>query len=107
MNARVSVSGGPMLRTLFAVTALAAIAAPTASAQAAPSTQPAGCEEAAVRINTNALPRAGAPQWNDWMTLTGCGTRGATIVASALRSDGIRTETELTRLDHLTNLLDG
>ena len=66
-----------------------------------------GCEDAAVRISTNTLPRVGATQWNDWVTLTGCGTRGAAVIASALRSDGIRGETELTRLDHISNLLDG
>ena len=87
-----------MLRTSFVAIAAALLVAPAASAQ---SVQPVGCEDAAVRISTNSLPRVGAQQWNDWITLTGCGTRGATIIASALRSDGVRAETELTRLDHL------
>ena len=96
-----------MLRTSFVTIAAAVLSASTAIAQSAPPTQPLGCEDAAVRISINSLPRVGAAQWNDWVTLTGCGTRGATIIASALRSDGIRGETEMTRLDHLTNLLDG
>ena len=82
-------------------------AAQSQAAQSAQSAQPVGCEDAAVRISTNTLPRVGATQWNDWVRLTGCGTRGAAVIASALRSDGIRGETELTRLDHITNLLDG
>jgi hypothetical protein len=93
-----------MLRTL-----IVAVAAGTATAVgAAPArAQATGCEDAAVRLTAATLPRVGAPQWNDWVTLTGCGTRGASVIASALRSDGVRTETELTRLDHLTGLLDG
>lgn len=94
-----------MLRNWFghalAAASAAVIVAPAARAQAY------GCEDAAVRVNTTSLPRVGAPQWNDWVTLTGCGARGATVIAAALRSDGVRTETELTRLDHLAGLLDG
>ncbi|MDA1082228.1 MAG: hypothetical protein O2973_11220, partial [Gemmatimonadetes bacterium] len=44
---------------------------------------------------------------NDWVTLTGCGSRGATVIAAALQSDGVRRETELSRLDHLAGILDG
>ncbi len=69
--------------------------------------QSAGCEEAAARVATRTLPRSGSPEWNDWVTLTGCGSRGATVIAGALRADGIRTETELGRLDYLAGILDG
>ena len=92
-----------LVTTLFAVTTANVVLATPSALNA----QATGCEDAAVRISTSALPRVGAVQWNDWVTLTGCGTRGATIIAGALRSDGVRTETELTRLDHVAGLLDG
>ncbi|MEA3247429.1 MAG: hypothetical protein U9Q74_14845 [Gemmatimonadota bacterium] len=90
-----------MLRHVSAIAVVLAAGASVAPAQGT------GCEDATARISVNALPRVGAPQWNDWVTLTGCGTRGATVIAGALQSDGIRRETELTRLDHLAGLLDG
>src|SRR5689334_14604064 len=100
-----------MLRTLFSAASAAVLIASAreARAQGGPSANVAvaGCEDAAARINGATLPRVGAPQWNDWVTLTGCGTRGATIIAGALQSDAIRTESELSRLDHLAGLLDG
>lgn len=65
------------------------------------------CEDAAVRLNGTALPRAGAVQWNDWVTLTGCGSRGAAIIAGTITSDAVRRESELTRLDQFAGLLDG
>ncbi len=68
---------------------------------------PAVCDDAAARLNGNTLPRVGAAGWSEWVALTGCGSRGATLIAGALRSDGIRTETELNRLDHLAGILDG
>src|SRR5581483_9463027 len=101
MNTHTLRIGGRMLRH---VSAIAAVLAAGASVVPAQSTR---CEDAAARISVNALPRGGAPQWNDWVTLTGCGTRGATVIAGALQADGIRRETELTRLDHLAGLLDG
>lgn len=90
-----------MLRTWSVIATLAAVSAPAAMAQGT------GCEDAARRVGANALPRAGSPQWNDWVTLTGCGSRGATVIGSALRSDDVRRETELTRLDQLSGMLDG
>jgi hypothetical protein len=90
-----------MLRHVSTIVAVLA-----AGASVAPAQSPS-CEDAAARISVNALPRVGAPQWNDWVALTGCGSRGATVIAGALQSDGIRRETELTRLDHLAGLLDG
>lgn len=92
------------IRQILHATAACLVVTATARAQ---STSPAGCEDAAIRISTGGIPRVGAPQWNDWMTLTGCGNRGAAAVAGALRSDAVRTETELTRLDHLASVLDG
>jgi hypothetical protein len=103
-----------MLRSVFAATRRSTVSllgtillAAAAHAQAAVSGGPAGCEEAGARVNGTSLPRVGAPQWNDWMTLTGCGSRGATIIAGALKSDAIRSESELSRLDHLAGILDG
>src|SRR5262245_52107536 len=92
---------------LIAASAAVMIPAQAAQIPAAQVSMPVGCEEAAARVNTNVLPRVGSAQWNDWVTLTGCGTRGATVLAAALRSDGVRTETELSRLDYMTGLLDG
>ncbi|MCC7194068.1 MAG: hypothetical protein IT356_00775 [Gemmatimonadaceae bacterium] len=83
--------------------AIAVVAAGAASLPA----QATGCEDAAARVGASALPRVGTPGWTDWMTLTGCGARGATVIAGALQSDAVRRETELTRLDHLAGLLDG
>ena len=99
-----------MTRRQWAVTLLAFALAPAAAqpvSQAAQAVAPAGCEDAAIRISSGGLPRVGTPTWNDWMTLTGCGNRGAAAIAGALRSDAVRTETELTRLDHLASILDG
>lgn len=89
---------------------VSAIGAPGASAQSANADvaqNPGVCDDAAARLNGNALSRVGAPGWSDWVALTGCGSRGATLIAGALRSDGVRTETELNRLDHLAGILDG
>jgi hypothetical protein len=105
-----------MLRTLFSAASAAVLVASAGDvlaqnanvAQAPASAQlVAGCEDAAARVNGATLPRVGASAWTDWVTLTGCGTRGATIIAGALQSDAIRGESELSRLDHLTGLLDG
>jgi len=93
-----------MLRSLsvaaFALSAAGVGTTPVAA-------QETGCEDAAARIGAASLPRAGAPEWNDWVSLTGCGSRGATVIAGVLRSDGVRRETELSRLDYLAGILDG
>jgi hypothetical protein len=101
-----------MLNALFVAAASAAMIQPLNTLQSQAPAQPqaaiqAGCEDAAVRVNSNALPRSGSSQWNDWVTLTGCGARGATVIAGALRSEGVRTESELSRLDYMAGLLDG
>jgi hypothetical protein len=100
-----------MLRTLFAAAGFstAALIGMTVSPSSAVAQAPllSGCEDAAGRVNGAGLPRVGAPQWNDWVTLTGCGSRGATIIAGAIKADGVRGESELTRLDHLAGILDG
>lgn len=93
-----------MIRNLF-VAAIAALAAVAGASVA--SAQGTGCEDAAARVSTSGLPRVGAREWNDWVTLTGCGSRGATIIGGAMQSGAIRGETELTRLDHLAGILDG
>lgn len=80
---------------------VAAAAAPVAGAQGT------DCETAALRVGVASLPRAGSAEWNDWVTLTGCGSRGATVIGAALRSAGVRQEGELTRLDQMAGLLDG
>src|SRR5690349_18947073 len=108
-----------MLRTLFSAASAAVLLASArevgaqggsnanVAQAAAPAQLVAGCEDAAARVNGATLPRVGASAWTDWVTLTGCGTRGATIIAGALQSDAIRTESELSRLDHMAGLLDG
>jgi len=80
---------------------LVATGSQAAAAEAGP------CEDAASRIAGAPLPRVGATEWADWVALTGCGGRGATIVAGALQSDRVRAETDLQRVDHLAGLLDG
>lgn len=92
---------------LIAATAALMDPAQAAAPQGAQASLSNGCEDAAVRVNTSVLPRTGSAQWNDWVVLTGCGARGATVIAGALRSDAIRTESELSRLDYMTGLLDG
>ena len=89
------------MRRLILTFAMTVAAASPALAQGS------GCEDASARITGAALPRVGAREWADWMTLTGCGSRGAAVVAGALQSDAVRTEGELGRLDHLASLLDG
>lgn len=89
------------------VTAVGSTDASAQSVSADVSQHASACDDAAARLNSNTLPRVGAPGWSDWVALTGCGSRGATLIAGALRSDGIRTETELNRLDHLAGILDG
>jgi hypothetical protein len=100
-----------MLNTLFAAASAALIHPLNLIQSQAPAQPPAAmqasCEDAAIRVNSNVLPRSGSAQWNDWVTLTGCGARGATVLAGALRSEGVRTETELSRLDYMAGLLDG
>jgi hypothetical protein len=91
----------PRLAAQLALAGLALIPS-ASSAQDAPT-----CEQASARVTGRALPPVGSPEWNNWVTLTGCGSRGATVIAGALRSGPILRETELGRLDHLAGLLDG
>jgi hypothetical protein len=65
------------------------------------------CDSAAMTVAGHALPRAGAAEWSNWVALTGCGSRGAAVLAGALQSHAVRAEKDVARIDVLTGLLDG
>jgi hypothetical protein len=65
------------------------------------------CDSAAMTVAGHALPRVGEAEWSNWVALTGCGARGAAVLAGALQSRSVRTERDVARIDVLTGLLDG
>ena len=67
----------------------------------------ATCDRAARGVLEKPLPAPGTEGWNDFMVLTSCGSRGATVIAGVLLSPIVRQETDPGRLDALAGMLDG
>jgi hypothetical protein len=67
----------------------------------------ARCESASAAVAEHPLPAVGAAEWNNWITLTNCGSRGATVAAGVIQSRAVRTEADPARLDALAGILDG
>jgi hypothetical protein len=65
------------------------------------------CDSAAMFVAGRGLPQPGSADWGNWVALTGCGSRGAAVIAGALRSSALRSEKDVAELDVLTGLLDG
>jgi hypothetical protein len=92
------------LRTPVAVAITLAAHLNTATAQGIARVR---CDSAAMTVAGHALPPAGAAEWSNWVALTGCGARGAAVLAGALQSHALRAERDVVRIDLLTGLLDG
>ncbi len=67
----------------------------------------ARCESASAAISEHPLPAVGGAEWNNWVTLTNCGSRGATVAAGVIQSHAVRAESDGARLDALAGILDG
>ena len=65
------------------------------------------CDSAAMTVVGHSLPPAGSAELTNWVALTGCGSRGAAVIASVLQARTVRAEKDVARVDLLTGILDG